>query len=372
MLALVETKTAEVEPKRPNARLLLVAGGGSGEDGESATRVKLISPFGVNFDRAGNLFLAEMTGNKVRTIDQRGTVTSFESTGARGNGGDGGPALRAEFDGIHNLAIAPNDDIYLADTWNNRVRKIEAGSGLASTVAGTGEKGFSGDGGPAAKAQFGGIYCASLDSQAENLYLADHDNRRIRAVNLKTGIVKTIAGNGQKGVPADGADALASPLVDPRAVAVGSDGTVYVLERSGHALRAVDSQGKIRTVVGTGQRGAAGDGGAARQATLNGPKHLCFDREGNVIIADTENHVIRKYLPREGRIVRVAGNGIKGAAGLGGPPELAELNQPHGVYMHRDGVLYISDSSNHRVLKLVPSRFDGCGKPRTLARCHAA
>jgi DNA-binding beta-propeller fold protein YncE len=336
------------------AKLVLVAGGGDQENGVMATRVKLGSPFGVVSDRAGNFLLVEMTGDKVRKIDPKGILTTVAGTGVKGFAGDGGPALQAQFDGIHNLAIGTNDDIYLADTWNSRVRKIDAKTGLISTVVGTGQRGFSGDNGPAIQAQFGNIYCASLDPKSENLYLADLDNRRIRRVHLKTGIVKTVAGNGEKGVPSDGADATKSPLVDPRAVAVGPDGTVYVLERSGNALRAVDPQGKIRTVVGTGQKGAAGDGGDARQATLNGPKHLCFDLEGNVLIADTENHLVRKYLPREGKIVRVAGNGQKGTAGIGGSPELAELNQPHGVYVHPSGTLYISDSSNHRVLKIEP------------------
>jgi sugar lactone lactonase YvrE len=147
-------------------------------------------------------------------------------------------------------------------------------------------------------------------------------------------------------------DARSAPLVDPRAVAVDAQGHVYILERSGHALRVVDPDGTIRTVAGTGKAGATGDGGPARQATLNGPKHLCIDLEGNVLIADTENHLIRKYLPREGKIVRVAGTGQKGTAGVDGPPEQAELSQPHGVYVHPSGVLYITDSSNNRVLRM--------------------
>jgi DNA-binding beta-propeller fold protein YncE len=172
-------------------------------------------------------------------------------------------------------------------------------------------------------------------------------------VNLRTGVITTVAGNGEKGIPRDGAMAIESPLVDPRAVAVDKSNNVYALERSGHALRVVDSAGKIRTVVGTGKAGSSGDDGDARKAMLNGPKHLCFDAAGNVIIADTENHAIRKYLAREGKIMRLAGNGRKGKAGVGGPPLEVELNQPHGVYLHRDGTLYIADSSNHRVLKII-------------------
>src|SRR5262249_25263805 len=217
-------------------------------------------------------------------------------------------------------AVAPNGDLYLADTWNNRVRKLDVKSGVLSAFAGTGKKGYAGDDGPAAQAQFGGIYCVALDPKGEHMYLADLDNRRVRAVDLKTGTVRLVAGNGKKGVPEDGADARTAPLVDPRAVAADGAGNVYVLERGGHALRVVDAQGKIRTVVGTGKAGAGGDGGDARQATLRGPKHLCLDRDGNVIIADTANHLIRKYLPREGKIVRVAGTGKKGSAGARAAP----------------------------------------------------
>jgi DNA-binding beta-propeller fold protein YncE len=253
---------------------------------------------------------------------------------------------------MHSLAVAPDGAIYLADTWNNRVRKIDAKTSTIHTIAGTGEKGFSGDGGPATMARFGGIYCVALDSPGRRLYLADLDNRRVRMIDLQTHRVTTVAGNGQKGVPPDGAEAVQAPLVDPRAVAVDAKSNLYILERGGHALRVVDAQGHIRTVVGTGKLGATGDGGDARKATLNGPKHLCIDPDGNVIIADTENHLIRKYLPAEGKIARVAGTGTKGAAGVGGPPERVELNQPHGVHVDAAGVLYIADSSNHRILKI--------------------
>ena len=335
------------------AQIVLVAGGGELLEG-SATAVKLSAPFGVDFDAAGNMFLVEMTGERVRKVDTKGALTTFGGTGKKGDSGDGEAALKAQFNGMHNLAVAPNGDVFVADTWNNRVRKIDARSRLVTTMAGTGKKGFSGDGGLATQADFGGIYCASLDPKGERLFLDDLDNRRIRVVDLKTGQVKTVAGNGERGVPPDGAEAIQSPLVDPRAVTVDGNGNIYILERSGNALRVVTPDGKIRTVAGTGAKGASGDGGEARQATLNGPKHLCIDLEGNVIIADTENHIVRKYFPRAGKIVRVAGTGRKGSAGLGGPPEKVELNQPHGVYVHKNGTLYISDSSNNRILKIEP------------------
>jgi hypothetical protein len=333
--------------------LLLVAGGGNGGDNSPAKQARLNTPFGLDFDKAGNMFIVEMAGGeRVRQVDTLGLLTTIAGTGEKGGSGDGGSALQAQFNGMHSLALAPNDDIFVTDTWNNRVRKINAKSRVISAFAGTGEKGFSGDGGPATEARFGGIYCAAFDARGENLFLADLDNRRIRLVHLKTGLLRTIAGNGQRGVPVDGADPISAPLVDPRAIAVDSKNRIYILERSGHALRMVDTDGKIYTVAGSGKKGLSGDGGDARQATLNGPKHLCVDRDDNVIIADTDNHAIRKYLAREKKIVRVAGTGQQGSAGVGGPPEKAELNQPHGVCVHRDGVLYIVDSLNNRVLKI--------------------
>jgi sugar lactone lactonase YvrE len=336
----------------PAAKVVLVAGTGSLDAGQ-ATEVRLSAPFGAAFDAAGNMFLVEMTGEKVRKVDPRGILTTFAGSGSKGDAGDGEAAAKAQFNGMHSLAVLPNGDVLVADTWNNRIRKINSKTGLITTLAGTGRKGFSGDGGPAAKAEFGAIYCASLNPKGDRLYLADLDNRRIRMVDLHSGLVRTVAGNGDAGVPSDGATATDAPLVDPRAVCADALGNVYILERGGHALRVVDRDGQIRTVVGTGKKGLSGDGGAALQATLNGPKHLCMDQDGNVIIADTENHVIRKYLPRQGKIVRLAGSGRKGQKGLDGPPEGLEMNQPHGVYVHPSGTLYICDSSNHRVLKIV-------------------
>jgi len=335
-------------------RIVLVAGGGGKEEGALATESRLNSPFGVDFDAAGNLYFVEIDGHRVCRIDPNGILTRIAGTGRKGLSGDGGPPLAAEFNALHNLTIASSGDIYLADTLNSRVRKIDAKSGLITTVAGS-EKGFGGDGGPATKAKFSGVYCATLNPAGDRLYLADLDNRRIRMVDLRSGIVMTVAGNGEKGVPPDGAQATQVPLVDPRAVTADRAGNVYVLERSGNALRIVDPQGAIRTIVGTGEKGVSGDGGDARQATMNGPKHLCVDRDGGIIIADTENHVVRKYTPADGKIIRIAGSGKRGMGGtsdLVGSPLEIELNQPHGVYVHVNGDLYLSDSTNKRILKI--------------------
>jgi sugar lactone lactonase YvrE len=352
-LAFALTTLLALAPAATADKLVLVAGGGKGGDKVPATQAKLIAPFGVDFDRAGNMYVVELTGQRVLKVDPKGILTVLAGTGKKGGGGDGGPATKAEFNGMHSLAVAANGDIYLADTWNNKVRKIDAKTGIITTFAGTGEKGHAGDGNPADKARFGGIYCVAFDPRQEKLYVADLDNRRIRYIDMKSGVVDAVAGSNVKGVPEDGRTARGGPLVDPRAVAVDRKGNVYILERGGHALRVVDAAGKIRTVVGTGKPGAAGVDGPARQAQLNGPKHLCIDRDDNVIIADSNNHRILKYLPREEKVVRIAGAGKKGSKGVGGPPLEVELNEPHGVWVDAAGTLYIVDSNNHRVLKLV-------------------
>lgn len=334
-------------------QVVLVAGGTKPVNNLPATESKLDGPFGVDIDRTGTMFIVEISGQRVLKVDSSGTLTRIAGTGAKGNGGDGSPALEAQFNGMHSLAVAPSGDIYLADTWNNRVRKIDARTGLITAVAGTGEMGYSGDGGPATEAKCSGVYCVALDRAGEKLYLADRENRRVRMVELKSGVISTVAGNGEKGVPKDGAAGKDSPLVDPRAVAVDSQGTLYIAERSGFALRAVDRAGKIRTVAGTGEQGPAGDGGEAKAARFGGIKHLYCDAQDNVIIADTDCHTVRKFLPRENKIIRVAGAGEKGSAGVGGPAKDVQLNQPHGVCVDAHGVIYIVDSKNHRILKIV-------------------
>jgi sugar lactone lactonase YvrE len=343
-------------------QLSLVVGGGTKASGP-ATECRLADPFAVGFDAGGNTFLCEMTNHRLLKIDSSGVLTTIGGGHGKGDEGDGGPATKAQFNGPHNLAVDNNGDIYVADTWNWKIRRIDAKTGIVSTFAGTGKRGYSGDGGPAEKAEFSGIYSIAFDAPHENLYVVDLENRRVRTISLgsvslragtlMTGKVRLIAGNGQKGVPADGSDAVSSPLFDPRAVAVAKSGDIYILERSGNALRVVDTKGKIRTVVGTGKPGGLTDTTNPLEATLKSPKHLCVDKDDNVLIADSDNHAIRKFLPRENKLVRVAGTGKPGKA-LNDDPLKTELNQPHGVAVDRAGRIYIADSSNGRVLKLNP------------------
>jgi DNA-binding beta-propeller fold protein YncE len=340
-------------------RVVLVAGGaadavkGDAKTPVAATTAKLDGPFAVDFNRDGTLFLVEMKGQRVLAVDKNGSLRTLAGNGEKGAAGDGGSLSKATFNGMHHLAVGPDDVIYIADTWNNRIRKIDAKLQSIEPFVGTGQKGFSGDGGPAAKAEFGGVYCLALTPSADKMYVADLDNRRIRRIDLKSGVVDTIAGNGERGVPKDGAEAAQSPLVDPRAVTADGKGNVYILERNGNALRVVDAKGRIRTLVGPGVTSCKDEQGKT-PAPMKGPKHLCMDLDGNVLIADTENHLIRKYLPGENKLVRVAGTGKPGAKGLDGPPLEVELNQPHGVFAHPSGEIYISDSTNNRVLKIMP------------------
>lgn len=326
-------------------RIVLVVGGTEERVGVAATQAKLHEPFGAEFDAQGNLYIVEMAaGNRLLKVDGRGVLTHVAGRRASGDGGDGGPALEAKFNGPHNLAVLPDGNVLLGDTWNGRVRKVEVAKGVVTSIPGFAVA--------ADQARSAGPYCIALTPDGATLLVSDL--RRVHAIDLNTGRSRVVAGNGEKGVPTDGARAVEAPLVDPRAAVQDRKGNLYVLERNGHALRVVDAAGKIRTVVNvSGKKGASGDGGDAREALMNGPKHLCVDLDDTIIIADAENNVVRRYLPATGKIVRVAGTGKRGAAGLGGAPEQCELARPHGVTVQRDGTLYITDSYNDRILKIV-------------------
>ncbi len=307
-----------------------------------AKQVELVEPFGIDFGPNGDWYICEHKGERIVRVDRSGKTSVFAGTGIAGNSGDEGPATSASFRDPHAIAIGKDGSMFIADTLNHTIRRIDLKTRVISTIAGSGEKGFGGDGGPALKAAFNGTFAIGLNAAHDRLYVVDLFNRRVRTIDLKSGAIDTIAGNGEAGVPADGSDAKKSPLVDPRAVAVDSNGNVYILERRGNALRVVDKQGKIRTVIAPG----------SVSPDLNGPKHLCVDKRNNVIIADAENHLIRRYDPTTGKTVTIAGTGKKGAGIDVANPLKTELNRPHGVAVDRSGALYISDSYNHRVLRI--------------------
>jgi len=325
--------------QKPRASIII---GESLADTKDPKPGKLDSPFGIDFDAAGNMVIVELSGGRIHRLDTAGKFSTIAGDGSKAYSGDGGPAVEATFNGMHNVAVTPAGDIYIADSWNHCIRKIDGKSGIITTFAGTGKAGFSGDGGPAAKAAFDYLMCISFNSNHDKLYVADLKNRRIRVVDLKTGIINTVAGNGEKGIPGDGDVATKSPLLDPRAVAADSRGNVYILERSGHVLRVVTPDGKIRTVVGTGKRGDAV--GPALESELNSPKHIAVDLADNVIIADEQNKRICKYDPRAGTLTVILGSGVEN-------PKRGLL-RPHGVCVHEDGSIYIADTGHHRIIRL--------------------
>jgi DNA-binding beta-propeller fold protein YncE len=305
----------------------------------------LTTPFGLDFLPDGSLVVADFGGHRVCKVTRAGRVSVLAGAGEKGH--RDGPAARALFNAPHTVVALPGGDVLVADTLNHCVRRIAGGE--VSTVAGSPQAGFEGDGGPARDARFREVY--HLCATPAGFLVADLGNRRIRAV--EDGKVRTVAGNGRKGVPTDGSAAAESPLVDPRAVARGRDGRLWVVERGGHALRTVDREGRIRTVAGAGKPGPAADG-PAREATLRGPKFVWVEKSGDVLIADTDNHCIRRYAPGSGMLTTVAGTGRRGCGSAGGRPTATDLDQPHGVAVDRDGILYVSDSLNHRILKIEP------------------
>jgi hypothetical protein len=311
-----------------------------GGDWEAATS-PLNRPFGIDFTSAGRMFIVELEGGRVFRLETDGTLRRASGDGSRSYTGDGGPFALATWNGMHNCAVLPDDDLLIGDTWNFCVRRVNSKTRIVSTIVGTGAKGFSGDGGPAAHAAFGFVMCITLDPSGGILHIADLNNRRIRAVDMKTGIVTTVAGNSEKGVPVDGSVAIESPLVDPRAVAADSKGNVYILERGGNAVRVVRSDGTIHTVAGNGKKGHRD--GPALQAEFGSPKHICIDDRDRVFIADDQNAAVRLFDPQSERITTVLGRGFG--------DKRIQLKNPHGVCWN-DGWLYVVDSSHNRIMRL--------------------
>jgi DNA-binding beta-propeller fold protein YncE len=337
-------------------RILLVAGGQTDAVGVPALEAALKEPFGTAFDQHQQLWIVEMaSGNRLLTIDDRGMLRHIAGQAKSGFAGDGQPLQEAVFNGPHNLAIRPDGRILIADTWNGRIRQVDVKAGLVESIPGFDV--------PIEKAKGAGAYCITLDFTGTFLYVADL--RFIRRIELATGKTEIVAGNGEKGIPNDGAIALKAPLSDPRAVAVDRIGNVYILERGGNALRVVNREGVIRTVVNaSGKKGTARSASEtnandlavsepAIDAKMNGPKHLCIDAMNRVIIADAENHLIRRYDPTDGSLQRIAGTGKSGSQGVGGDPLQCQLARPHGVTVHPiSGELYITDSYNNRILRI--------------------
>ncbi|MHB1721058.1 MAG: NHL repeat-containing protein, partial [Acidimicrobiales bacterium] len=357
----------------------------------SASTVALDRPSAVAVDNAGNVLIADSAANQIVEVSPSGIAGVFAGTGVSGFSGDGGPATAAELDDPTGLAVASNGDVYIADAGSNRVRMVTP-SGIITTVAGTGVAGFSGDGGPATAAELDYPNALAISATGA-LLISDGGNRRVREVSA-SGIITTVAGNGTLGLSGDGGPAAEAGLSEPLGVAVGPGG-VYVADAWNDAVRrilpsgvietvataadglsfpvavAVDAAGDIfvadwsnrvveitpsgaaTTFAGTGVAGFSGDGGPATAAELDHPSGLAVAPNGDVYISDAGNNRVRMVNP-SGIITTVAGTGVAGFSGDGGPATAAELDYPNGLALGPDGGLFIADRNNQRIREILP------------------
>ncbi|MDX1945083.1 MAG: hypothetical protein SFU86_06725 [Pirellulaceae bacterium] len=333
-----------------------VAGTGKPADGGDsgpALQTNIGDPFGVEIGPDGSLYICEVRNHRVRRLDEAtGRLTTVAGSGQVGYAGDGGSATAAKLNEPYEVRFDKAGNMLFVEMKNHLVRKVDANTGTISTIAGTGKAGFGGDDGPATAAQLSIPHSIALDA-ADNLYIADIGNHRIRKVDAKTGIITTIAGTGEKRPPVAG-PAAGKPMVGPRALFI-QDGVLWIALREGHSVWKMPlASGVLSHVAGTGKKGFTGDGGPAAEATFDGPKGIVVTRDGGaVLVVDTENHAIRKIDLASGKISTVAGKGPKfaGGDGDGGPATEATLNRPHGICVGPKDEVYIGDTLTHRVRK---------------------
>jgi streptogramin lyase len=317
-------------------------------DGGPAVKAAEREPFMCAFDHQGNLYVAEAKNHCVRRVDRAtGVITTVAGNGRPGYSGDGGPAAQASLNEPYSLQIDHNDDIYIVDRLNAAVRKVEAATGTITTIAGTGEPGYSGDGGLGNQAQLREPNDCFLDGKS-GLLIADIQDQRVRRLDFRTGLITTFAGNGEKVRAGDGLPAAQASIFGARAVCMDRRGNTYICEREGNGVRKVNPNGIMSTFAGTGERGYTGDGGPALAATWGAPKAIRCDAHDNIIVVDTENHAIRRIDSSSGTVTTIAG-GHRGGEGDGGAATAAGLDRPHGCDLDSEGNLYIADTNNQRV-----------------------
>ena len=306
-------------------------------------------PYGLVTGPDGALYFCDLGNQRIRRLDLRTKrMTTVAGNGERGYAGDGGPATEASLNMPHELCFDATGDFYVVERDNHVVRKVDANTGIISTVVGTGQAGFGGDGGPAAEARLAMPHSIAFDGQGD-LLICDIGNHRIRRLNHLTGTLDTYAGTGERTPTPDGAPLAGTALNGPRTIVVGADGSLYLALREGNAIYRIDpALGQIEHLAGTGAQGYTGDGGPARSATLAGPKGLAYGRDGRLYVADTENHAIRAIDLRTGTIATVLGTGERGD-GPEPEPLSCRLARPHGLFADAEGALYVADSEAHRI-----------------------
>ena len=341
-------------------KITTVAGSGKASLGRSsgpALKVNLGQPFGVEVGPAGGIYVTEVSNHRVLRLDPKSnTVEAVAGNGQKGHSGDGGKATEASLNEPYEVRFDPAGNMYVVEMVGAVIRKIDP-EGTITTLAGTGEKGFSGDDGPARQAQFSQPHSIALDGK-DGLYVADIGNHRIRRIDLKSGFVATFAGTGEKKLPRDGVVANGEPLLGPRALHIDGN-TLWIALREGHSVWRMDLQTRIiRHVAGLGEKGFA-DGRASR-ARFNGPKGIVAGRHNDVFVVDTENQAIRRIDLLRSMVRTVAGAGpeTRGFGGDGGLAIRGLMDRPHGITIDADGNLYVGDTNNHRVRKVTFVRME--------------
>ena len=322
-------------------------------DGGAGTSASLQYPARVALDGGGNVLIADTYNHRIRRVAAgTGVITTVAGTGALGFSGDGGPATSASLYYPYGVAVDGGGNVLIADTENYRIRRLAAGTGVITTVAGNGANGFSGDGGPGTSARLAYPAGVAVDGGG-NVLIADVNNHRIRRLAVGTGVITTVAGNGVYGFSGDGGPGTSASLAYPYGVAVDGGGNVLIADNSNHRIRRLAAGTEvITTVAGSGVQGFSGDGGPGTSALLFFPTGVAVDGGGNVLIADLRNHRIRRLAAGTGVITTVAGNGAIGSSGDGGPGTSASLAYPFGVAVDGDGNVLIACTHDNRIRML--------------------
>jgi len=319
---------------------------GTGVAGYSDTQVN--NPYGIIFGPDGALYFCDLDNQRIRRFDPKTkAVTTIAGNGQKGYSGDGGVAIEASLNMPHEIQFDRAGNLYIAERDSHVIRKVDMKSGIISTVAGTGVAGFSGDGGSATRAQLRQPHSIVFDRDG-TLLICDIGNQRIRRLHLDTGTIETWAGTGQAAETPDNAPDAGTPLRGPRTMAMAPNGDLYLALREGNAILRIDARTQtLHRIAGTGEQGYAGDGGPAQSAKLGGPKGLAY-ANGQLFVADTENHAIRKVDLATGVISTVLGTGVRGDGPETSPAD-CKLSRPHGLLADSAGGLFVTDSESHRI-----------------------
>jgi sugar lactone lactonase YvrE len=318
-------------------------------DGGPGTQAEVNNPYGLVTGPDGALYFCEIGNHRVRRLDLKtNRISTVAGSGQKGYAGDGGPALKASLNEPYEVRFDRNGNMFFAEMQNHVVRRVNAQSQVITTVAGNGVPGFAGDGGLAVKAQLRQPHSIAFDGDGR-LLICDIGNHRIRRVDLKSGLIETWAGTGERKPTPDGAPIGGTPLNGPRAITADTAGNLYLVLREGNAVYRLDPRGgRIHHIAGTGETGYSGDDGPAKEARLSGPKGIAWAPDGSLYLAETESHTIRRIDLKSGIITTVVGNGKRGD-GPDGDARQCQLSRPHGIFVSRDGAVYISDSESHRI-----------------------